>query len=52
MNTSTTNEPTGESKPLPPEPRERLCGTFVIRQSMESWTQAERDAFIAEFGYI
>lgn len=35
-----------------PEQPQRLCGNFVIRQAMESWTQTERDAFIAEFGYI
>ena len=31
---------------------QRHCGTFLLRQGMESWTQAKRDAFIAEFGYI
>jgi len=39
------------TQPEPAQPQ-RHCGTFLLRQGMESWTQAKRDAFIAEFGYI
>ena len=54
MNSSTQPESVEEPEKVQPQPdhRERMCGTFLLRQGMESWTQAKRDAFIAEFGYI
>ena len=54
MNSSTEPEPVKEPEKVQPELklRERVCGTFVLRQGMESWAQAERDAFTEEFGPI
>jgi len=45
-------EPLAGISEIDPEQHQRFCGNFVIRQGMKSWTKAERDAFISEFGYI